>query len=282
MVSDKLKMGIVTIINELLIDFNVMLKDLHPYLHGEALDPGGVKQHLDDLLEKISQLNEKTNLTHQLISGVICSIHSSRKELKQSVDGLLQQTGNQLKKITSTTQNATMQIMDVASKLDNDQNAILEKIEALVAKTLLTEDKTVLEEIKNIVLDNQNAVFDIYNHLQFQDITAQQIAGAYSLIADTEKTLLYVLNILKEFDFGDNNPDDLIPNIDKNAFNADAVYGDNTDLQNVITDLFKTHNANLDLPENKTDTDSIHFAETPSEQEQTNEDFDIDALFNNK
>ncbi|MCL1827144.1 MAG: hypothetical protein FWG20_03785 [Candidatus Cloacimonetes bacterium] len=273
------KAGIITIFKELITDFQVMVKDVEPYLHGAALDPEGVKQHLDDLLDKMTVLNEKISLTHDLVKGVISSIHASRSELKQTVDGLIQQTGDQLKKITATTEDATHKILDVASKLDEDQNVIISKLKEIVKADHSDEVRKVIDEIQEMVYNNQNAAFDIIQFLQFQDITAQQIAGAYSLLADTEKTLVYVLHLMKEFDFGGNNPADLLPKIDKNAFNADAVFGDKGDIQHVIDDLFLTGDTNQKIPEDKQRQSDI--ASSSNSNANNDDDFDIDALFNN-
>jgi len=273
--------GLVTIIQELITDFQVMVKDVEPYLHGKALDPEGLKQHLDDLLQKMTSMYDKTNLTHDLIKGVISSIHSSRRDFKQTVDGLIHKTSNQLKKITATTEDATNKILEVASKLDIDQNVIIDKLKEITKAKPPDDVKLIIDDIQNMVYDNQNAAFDIIQFLQFQDITAQQIAGAYSLLAETEKTLVYVLHLMKEFDFGNNNPEDLLPKIDKNAFNADAVFADKGDIQNVIDDLFITGNTNIDIPEDKQSfSDSLDNSFT--DLANNGDDFDIDALFSNK
>ena len=117
------KCGVITIIEELNSDLKienlkVFFKDVEPLLKNSSLNIEDISQHLDHIIDKMSRLTNKANLTYQLVHNVIDSIHSSRKELKQSVDGLLKQTGNQLHKITSTTQDATNKILDEADKLN--------------------------------------------------------------------------------------------------------------------------------------------------------------------
>ncbi|MDD4155078.1 MAG: hypothetical protein PHY08_00725 [Candidatus Cloacimonetes bacterium] len=273
--------GVITLIEELISDLKSLVSEIEPIINQKSTDISTVKRHVDYLLKKMANITEKTNLTHRLIQGVINSIHSSRKELKLSVDGLLKKTGMQLQKITTTTEEATNKILDVAEKLDNDQNKIIESLDELktISDSNIMNEK--VEEIKKKVYVNQDAAFTIIDYLQFQDITAQQIAGAYSLLSDTERTLLYVSNLLKEFDLGDNNPEFTLPEIDKKAFNADALFNDKAGIQNLIDDLFETGNTNIEIPNEETD---IKLKELPASHANVNndenEDFDIDALFN--
>ncbi|MCK9330726.1 MAG: hypothetical protein M0Q94_12705 [Candidatus Cloacimonetes bacterium] len=273
--------GVITLIEELISDLKSLVSEIEPIINQKSTDISTVKRHVDYLLKKMANITEKTNLTHRLIQGVINSIHSSRKELKLSVDGLLKKTGMQLQKITTTTEEATNKILDVAEKLDNDQNKIIESLDELktISDSNIMNEK--VEEIKKKVYVNQDAAFTIIDYLQFQDITAQQIAGAYSLLSDTERTLLYVSNLLKEFDLGDNNPEFTLPEIDKKAFNADALFNDKAGIQNLIDDLFETGNTNIEIPNEETDTKLKELpASHANVNNDENEDFDIDALFN--
>ncbi|MEA1971886.1 MAG: hypothetical protein U9N34_01110, partial [Candidatus Cloacimonadota bacterium] len=95
---------------------------------------------------------------------------------------------------------------------------------------------------------NQDKAFTIMDHLQFQDITAQQIAGAYALLSDTEKTLVYVSEVLREFD-DLNKEEQLASNktINGNSFNADAKFENKKDLQNSIDDLFSSGDLNTEF-----------------------------------
>ena len=279
--------GVITIIEDLIEDLKTLVAELEPFLKDQTIDIVGVKKHIDYLLEKMTNLTDKTHLTYHLIQGVINSIHSSRKELKQSVDGLLKKTGVQLQKITTTTEEATNKILDVAEKLDSDQNTIISKLDSLKSNNTEEELNNKIEDIKQMIYNNQDSAFMIIDYLQFQDITAQQISGAYSLLSDTERTLLYVSNLLKEFDLGDNSPEFTLPEIDKNAFNADALFNNKADIQNAIDDLFETGDTNFEIPkENESKYDKIKPLPASHESVVTssvdsNDDFDIDALFNN-
>lgn len=275
--------GVITIIEELIDDLKILVAEIEPLLSKQSIDLVTVKNHIDFLLTKMTNLTDKTNLTHRLILGVINSIHSSRKELKLSVDGLLKKTGMQLQRITATTEEATNKILDVAERLDEDQNRIIKSLDELKNITDRDELNQKIDQIKEMAHSNQESAFTIIDYLQFQDITAQQIAGAYSLLSDTEKTLLYVSNLLKEFDMGDNSPEFNLPEIDRKAFNADAAFTDKGNIQNLIDDLFETGNTDVDIP---TENLNVAIKDLPVAHKnitkQEDEDFDIDALFNDK
>lgn len=271
--------GIVTLIEDLDGDLRTLSSQL-PFLEDKPVDHESVKQQFDIILERVAKLREKTQLSHTLVQSVINSIYASRKELKDSVDGLLKKTGDQLGKITATTEVATNKILDEAMKLDGDQNTIIDKLEVLKSHCASTEVDEMIEPIKAMVYDNQDSVFNIIQFLQFQDITAQQIKGAYSLLHDTEKTLLFVSNLLKAFDLGENNIELTLPSIDTNAFNADAVFSNKADIQGAIDDLFSTGNENIEIPKDVAEGSSSDLSGggAPADSS-SDEDFDIDALF---
>jgi len=266
-------------IESIVEELAILIEEIKPIIQQtKPVDYAQVQNHLDNLISKMSGLTEKTNLTYELIQVVINSIHSSRSELKKSVDGLLKKTGVQLKKITTTTEEATNKILDVAEGLDAEQLIIIEKLESLKNKD--TDQDATIDEIKNMIYKNQDAAFTIIDYLQFQDITAQQISGAYALLSDTERTLLYVSNLLKEFDYGDEGTEIILPPIDPKSFNADAIFTDKGNIQNLIDDLFETGNTQIDIPNASEEMELRELAAT-SPTSSDDDDFDIDALFDN-
>ena len=228
--------------------------------------------------DEVRMLPETINHSYELIQMVIQSIHSSRSELKKSVDGLIKKTGMQLQKVTSTTEEATNKILDVAEKLDEDQMKIIALIEDLEANSCSGDDLSAkFEEVKSKVYQNQESAFLIMDYLQFQDITAQQIAGAYSLLADTEKTLLYVSDLLKRFDTNREKFEGAISDIDKRSFNEDATFNNKRVLQEAIDDLFSSGDVNADIPEDKQpEPEDAKVQEKPAGGSSQDE---IDALF---
>jgi len=273
--SDPINIGIITLIEHLEENLRSLSAEL-PFFSDKPVDYDGIKHQFEAIMDQLSKVTEKTTYTHILVQSVINSIYSSRKELKDSVDGLLRKTGDQLGKITATTEAATNKILDEAMKLDSDQNTIIDKLDAIKELAGSDELNTSVEELKGMIYANQDSVFNIIQFLQFQDITAQQIKGAYSLLHDTEKTLIYVSNLLKEFELGDNEL--TLPLIDKNSFNATAVYANKANIQNAIDDLFSSGDVSVDIPRDA-EGNPTDFSSGTDLSGGATEVFDIDALF---
>eukprot|EP01156_Anaeramoeba_ignava_P009914 Anaeramoba_ignava/a478447_17.p1 GENE.a478447_17~~a478447_17.p1 ORF type:complete len:333 (+),score=56.48 a478447_17:874-1872(+) len=211
-----------------------------------------VRNKIEKIKAKLEEIPDTLMEGYNLIQSVIKSIHSSRCELKKSVDGLIKKTGVQLQKVTSTTEEATNKILDVAEKLDDDQMKIIdlvEKIEAAIKNESGENTSQQFSELKEKIYANQDSAFTIMDYLQFQDITAQQIAGAYALLADTEGTLIYVSDMLKNFDSDSESGKFTKKAIDDKSFNADASFNDKGNIQDAIDNLFDTGNADADIPE---------------------------------
>jgi len=277
--TDQKHQGVITIIESLMNDLTILIDEIKPVIeHTQPVDFTLVQEHFDMLVTKMKGLTDKTNLTYQLIQMVINSIHSSRSELKKSVDGLLKKTGVQLKKITTTTEEATNKILDIAEKMDSEQLVIIEKLDTLKSKS--GDISAEIEDIKTMIYKNQDSAFTIIDYLQFQDITAQQISGAYALLSDTEKTLMYVSNLLKEFDSSDESHEFTLPEIDPKSFNADAMFKDKGNIQNLIDDLFDTGNTEIDIPTEGAEEGLKELPAATKTEDSSTEDFDIDALFN--
>lgn len=269
--------GIVPSIELLRTMFEEINNEIQPLFNDDNLENSHILDKMKLVIDKINSIQAEVDKSYELIRLVIDSIHSSRSELKKSVDGLLKKTGAQLQKVTSTTEEATNKIMDVAEHLDDEQMTILDLLEKL--KESDEGKKATIDEIVEKIHQNQDAAFTIIDFLQFQDITAQQIAGAYSLLSDTEKTLLYVAALLNEFDETPEK-DNKFPEhiIDKNSFNSDAKFVDKKDIQNAIDNLFETKDTDIEIPKDKEENLKPITSVTKIEENAT-EDIDIDALF---
>ena len=275
--------GIVPSIEKLRVFFDDVSLAINNYLNGKITREqiGEIGRKIEAYSHEMQELPDTLNRSYELIQMVIQSIHTSRSELKKSVDGLIKKTGMQLQKVTSTTEEATNKILDVAEKLDEDQMKIIALLDDIEAKTASGEiDASAFEEIKTKVYQNQESAFLIMDYLQFQDITAQQIAGAYSLLSDTEKTLLFVSDMLKRFDTDRQRFESAIREIDKRSFNEDASFGSKKVLQEAIDDLFETGEIHGDLLEKEDEPETPAPEKKDGDKGDATQD-DIDALFNN-
>ncbi len=273
--------GILPEIELLSTKFNQFVEEIEPLFNtiSDSKVAGEVHEQLESIMQRVTELPAHIAKSYELIQMVIHSIHSSRDELAKSVDGLLKKTGAQLKKITSTTEDATNKIMDIAENLDMEQENILKLLDEVISENNLSENPQI-GQIKDKLRSNQDSAFTIIDYLQFQDITAQQIAGAMALLADTEKTLIFVSSMLKRIDSADDILDQAQHLIDKKSFNADANFADKTDVQTAIDELFLTGDLStaipLDLPHESHTLDNIEEIVPASE---ATDDFDIDSLF---
>ena len=79
--------------------------------------------------------------------------------------------------------------MDITDKLVEDQNyltAELAKLKEMV-NTDNTEAIKQIEKLENKIQEDQAKTYEIWDFLQFQDITTQQIEYAYNLIKRNRK-----------------------------------------------------------------------------------------------
>ncbi len=278
--------GIVPVIENLKSMLHDVATEISPLLDEDTgNEPAiNIKAKISAMDKKMQRLIESINHSYDLIQLVIKSIHTSRSELKKSVDGLIKKTGMQLQKVTSTTEEATNKILDVAEKLDEDQMKIIDILDKLEEMSESDDNRgKIFEELRQKIYQNQDSAFTIMDYLQFQDITAQQIAGAYALLSDTEKTLLYVSETLKRLDTTFEMSDDMKSEIDKNAFNMDASYRDKATIQSAIDNLFESRDESVEIPEDKGNGSAekeAHFAVTSDDKETEHvSNDDIDALF---
>ncbi len=141
------------------------------------------------------------------LKQVISNIHDERSQWENKNAGLIQQTGEQLYKVTQTTENATQQILDAVEKVialqsNNSQQVselltVMEKdAESISPEILMNTLKQLASELET----EQINTFQIMDYLQFQDITAQQIEQAYQLLGEAEKRLIMVALTFKSID----------------------------------------------------------------------------------
>lgn len=243
--------SVLMLIEHLMSEFETLIKDFDEQRPDFSVN--NIHSSVKDLLEryyaKLRMLFEKVDKSYGLIQMVIQSIHASRSEIKISVKGLIQKTGTQLQKVTSTTEEATNKILDATEKLDQDQTVIMGILEKIASDNLSDQSKENIEQVRDMIRQNQDAAFLIMDYLQFQDITAQQIAGAYALLADTERTLIYVSNMLRRFAPEDEEISKMIDSIDRKSFNEKAQFSNKKVLQDAIDDLFTSGNTDIEIPE---------------------------------
>ncbi|MBN1969495.1 MAG: hypothetical protein JXR48_06805 [Candidatus Delongbacteria bacterium] len=219
---------------------------------------GAVKKIIIDLNRLYLELKTvpiSLDKTYDIIKDIITTVHISRNQIKGAVDGLIKQTGEQLIKITTATEAATTKILDVSDALTEKQNDVIEKLDKILETHPELADE--LDDIKNDIYSQQDDTFMILDHLQFQDITSQQLEGAFGMLVQIEEKLLIIANLMEGLD---NLTFEKLRER-KKVYDVNAEFKDQKDTQKHIDSLFKV---------TKDDSDDLNVK---------NAQEDIDALF---
>jgi len=241
---------------------------------------------MSDLFERLNDLKSVFRYGQKLIP-VIQSIIDFMKETVPLLEDIntsiadstnkIPKAKNQIDNISSATELATTEILDIADSISNDLDKIT--IELKSAHEREVKKKELWQEIKSILksksdkqnlieefekLDNNFAVLtrfqevfnkiknDVYNitlSLQVQDITAQQLAAVNHLIESVRQRLSSLIVHLDESEI--NNIDLAgLDSTNKSAFNPDARYSKSQEKQELADSLV---HKNL----NKTSQDEI-------------------------
>lgn len=139
--------------------------------------PGGLNTVVDTLARAYSS-------TKQLLER----IRESRGIIERASVERLEHMGTKLKEVTSATEVAATDLM-------NGIDAALAKVARLdaLAETGAPEERRAVHAALRDELQN------LYDHMQFQDITSQQINYASSVIADVEARLRQLVAVMAPF-----------------------------------------------------------------------------------
>lgn len=225
----------ISLINKLLSQVDSLARE-ESNLQGEALVKlKNIVADMNRLYIELKTVPLSLDKTYEIIKDIITSVHKSRFQLKGAVDGLIKQTGEQLIKVTSATEAATTKILDVSDQLTAKQNDLVDKLDTLKDKG--GDDlASAIEEIKNDIYSQQDDTFMILDYLQFQDITSQQLEGAFGMLVQIEEKLLIVANLLEGLD---NLTFEKLQERNK-AYDKDAEFSDKAETQVAIDGLFKS------------------------------------------
>ena len=156
------------------------------------------------------------------VTDALGGIQRSREAIQHYSFERLQRSHAKLSEVTNVTESATLELM-------NGLDRALALIDTVGA---MTPDKP---EAAQAVDALRNEVNELFGHLQFQDITAQQLAGVGSLLEDIEAR---VQSVLKLFDAGgDRNSAEATDGL---AYNPDATFDDVQGRQAAIDATFAT------------------------------------------
>lgn len=194
---------------------------------------------LGDLLHAVSRierpdasLSEVVRLVHELkarpqlhelpavmrkvyaeITEALAGIRATRQTIQTHSLARLKDTHERLTEVSSTTENAALEML-------NGLDRSLALVDSLEQGTHAGAEgwQALREEVNQL-----------YGHLQFQDIIAQQLHGVTALLADIEGRMQAVATLFDEAGAAPRAA--LIPVAETNAYNADAKFGDSSDRQ---------------------------------------------------
>ena len=118
------------------------------------------------------------------VHGMLASIRTGRETIRAATTERLAHTSDKLDEVSSATANAALDIMDA--------------LERAVAKVdELETDAVIADDAKGHVIrgDLRDELFAVMGHMQFQDITSQQIMHVQSMLAEMEGRLAEIANL---------------------------------------------------------------------------------------
>ncbi len=164
------------------------------------------------------------NKATEEIRALLTSLKDSRNAIEAATIGRLETTHSKLKEVTSATEVAATDILD---GLDRAQ-ALVDKLDAC------EDDKEAGRAIRNELRDE---LFTATTHLQFQDITTQQLNHAARVLVEMEQRLAEVARVI---DPTGSDPANLVAELpDEKTFDPNATTK-NADVRQALADsVFK-------------------------------------------
>lgn len=202
-----------------------LLTELLDELRGVETDASDLNR-VNELLDALSERRSLVELPKVLlnvyteITAALGGIRLSREAIQSHAIDRLRDTHAKLDKVTSETESATTLILD---GLDRSL-AVIDEIAETSSNGKEPSDKD--QAIQQAVDTLRNEVMELFNHLQFQDITAQQLRGATELLTDVEERLealaaVFDPNAITERQL-DGDPVELDHNADASMSNAET------------------------------------------------------------
>jgi len=132
------------------------------------------------------------------ISGMMSNFRKLQRPLVESREKVPQAT-TQLDKISQQTEAVTTRMLDVVEQMTQREEEVirgLDQIRTGAGKSSTEEIEQLAQGLIVKATDNLNAAYQIMESLQFQDITAQQMDHAASLLEEVENKLHGILTTL--------------------------------------------------------------------------------------
>jgi chemotaxis regulatin CheY-phosphate phosphatase CheZ len=154
------------------------------------------------------------------VQDMLSSIRTGREQLRATSSERLAHTSEKLNEVTNATAHAALDIMDAIDRA-------IAKVDELEAPEVVG-DAEKSAAIRNEIRDE---LFAVMNHMQFQDITSQQIMHVQSLLSETEHRLSDIVTMFdSQSGVGVGNSPAVTapaaPVVDNKAFDPNATLDD--------------------------------------------------------
>jgi hypothetical protein len=157
------------------------LEDIQPKHEAQYTSLAAVSLGLNEIPELLLRAYGELN-------SVLDSLRHSRDLLEKTATENLHVTHAKLKEVTSATEVAATDILDG-----------LDRALALVDRLDTESEGSAAEETRGELRDE---IFQVMGHLQFQDITSQQLSYASSVLVEMERRLAELTNLFDPTFFG--------------------------------------------------------------------------------
>ncbi len=147
------------------------------------------------------------------VHAMLASIRTGREHIRVAATERLAHTNEKLDEVSSATATAAIDIMDALDRA-------IAKVDELETEEVLAEPARGTA----IRMDLRDELFAVMGHMQFQDITSQQIMHVQSLLADMENRLSEIANLFdhQAGDAAANAPTPVVaPRTEKDAHSFD-------------------------------------------------------------
>jgi hypothetical protein len=186
-----------------------------PTMHAVLTGETRVLAHLPTLLERaVTEVGQ-----------MLSSLREGREHIKLAATERLKSTHAKLDEVTSATAKAGIDIMDT-----------LDRATGLVDQLDAEQDGAVAGDLRNQLRDE---LFTVMGHMQFQDITSQQITHAQALLADMESRLEQIAALF-DIEMGQRAAPTLPPvsrAVDSRTFDPNATLKDADERQRLADSL---------------------------------------------
>lgn len=164
------------------------------------------------------------------ITGIIERLRESRSVLEQAAVDRLAQMNDKLKEVSSATETAATDIMNGLDR----SIAMVDELDVIAGQP---SELARGAELRGQVRDE---LFGVMVHLQFQDITTQQLAFASSIIEEMERRLAQIVGLFDPSTIEEVESPVAAPDVSSSAtcFDPDATTSSAVDRQSVADEIF--------------------------------------------